>query len=299
MTGSSIKQELISRYQNGNMVIRLIYINVGIFLAFKIFYLGLFLFQQTEVYSLVTANIGLSASWTKALHKPWTFFTYMFFHDGIWHILFNMLWLFWFGEIFNLYLGDRRILPLYILGGLAGAFFYMLVFNVFPAFTPQVNNTMLIGASAGILAIVFGAVAINPDHSIMLIILGPVRIKYIALVLFVIDLITITGGNAGGKLAHIGGAIFGFLFVRMLQNGTDMARPVNLVFDRIANIFKPRQNMKVAYRKIKMEQPKAANPPVRSEQEKVDEILDKISRSGYSSLSKEEKDFLFIYSSKS
>jgi membrane associated rhomboid family serine protease len=210
----------------------------------------------------------------------------MFLHVQFFHILFNMLWLYWFGEIFVLYLGDKKVLPLYIIGGLSGALIYILAYNLLPVFKPVVEISYMLGASASIFAIVFAAATLNPDHEIGLILIGAVKIKYIALVSLLLDVITIPYSNAGGYIAHVGGALSGFLFIKALRSGWD-----------VTAIFRRKTKVKVAYKSAAA---KSASGPARGkgEQEKVDEILDKIARSGYESLTKEEKDFLFHYSKK-
>jgi len=222
----------------------------------------------------------------------------MFLHENLFHILFNMLWLFWFGEIFVLYMGDKKVLPLYILGGLAGASMYVLVYNIIPVFRGSVDLSYMLGASASIYAIVFAAATINPNHEINLILIGPVRIKYIALISLLLDIISIPHGNAGGYIAHAGGALSGFLYIKALQSGYDFFAPFAAVYNGIANLFRPGRKVKVSYKNLQGTSTSASKQRGKNEQEKVDEILDKIARSGYDSLTKEEKDFLFHYSKK-
>lgn len=228
----------------------------------------------------------------------------MFVHEGFFHIIFNMLWLYWFGEIFVLYLGDKKILPLYLLGGFCGAIFYVVSFNLIPVFKANVDSAVLIGASASVLAIVFGAVALNPSHQVRLILLGNVQIKYIALFMLLIDVISIPRGNAGGYIAHLGGAFCGWLFIRGLRKGVDASRPIAKVADVVASQLERKSKHEVAYReqvKYKKEisaQSSTSAIQTSNEQERLDEILDKISRSGYDSLSSEDKQFLFEYSKK-
>jgi membrane associated rhomboid family serine protease len=237
------------------------------------------------------------------LEQPWTLFSYMFLHEDFFHILFNMLWLFWFGEIFVLYLGDKKILPLYLWGGIMGALLYIASFNLIPVFAARLQTAVLMGASASVLAIVFGAVTLNPDHRVQLVFIGDVRIKYIALFTLVLDIISIPRGNAGGYIAHLGGALCGWLFIRGLRSGIDASRPITNFTDAVAEQFNDRNRKKDWQAKSqpgsKESAKKAsADVAVASEQERLDEILDKISRSGYDSLTDEEKKFLFDYSKK-
>lgn len=289
MLTGSIWGDIKYQFRYGNMVVKLILVNVAVFIVFGLLNLIGFIAQSNVVYDFLRSHLELWASLHLLIRQPWTVFSYMFLHDGILHILFNMLWLYWFGEIFVLYLGDKKVLPLYIIGGLGGALVYLLAYNLLPVFKPMVDVSSLVGASASILAIVFAAATINPDHEIALILIGPVKIKYIAVFSLLLDVINIPYGNAGGYLAHVGGALTGFLYIKSLQSGVDP-------FGSLGNLFKRKPKVKVGYKNTDS---KVTNPlRSKGEQEKVDEILDKIARSGYDSLSKEERDFLFNYSKK-
>lgn len=292
------------RFSIGDMVIKLIYINVFVFLLVNVMKLGFFLFQNSAAYSSILHHVSLPASLATFVKQPWTLLSYMFLHEDFFHLLFNMLWLYWFGGIFTLYLGDKRVLPLYILGGISGAVFYIASFNLIPVFEPSLQNAVLMGASASILAIVFGAVTLNPNHQVFLVFFGEVRIKYIALFTLVVDVISIPRGNAGGYIAHLGGACCGWLFIRGLRHGIDVFSPIQKVADTVTTPFAKKQHYeavrkeRVAYLRSIQYKPSSPEAQVVSEQERVDEILDKISRSGYDSLSEEEKKFLFEYSNK-
>lgn len=285
LTGSIIG-DIKYQFRYGNMVVKLIFVNIGVFVVLGIFNLLGFLVQSSSLYQFVLLKLQVPASLHNLLYQPWSVFTYMFMHTQFFHILFNMLWLYWFGEIFVLYLGDSKVLPLYIIGGLAGALTYILAYNLIPVFRPAVGVSYMLGASASIYAIVFAAATINPDHELGLLFIGPVKIKYIALVSLLLDIITIPYVNAGGYIAHVGGALSGFLFIRGLRSGID-----------VTSIFKRKPKVKVSYKSNEVKGSPGA-PRGTGDQEKVDEILDKIARSGYDSLSKEEKDFLFHYSKK-
>lgn len=224
----------------------------------------------------------LPAYLPKLLHRFWTPFTYMFMHASVFHILFNMLWLYWFGQIFEEYLGKKRILGLYIMGGLAGAFFFVTSYNIFPYYTHQhaAQLTGLVGASAGVMAIIVATATLLPDYTIPLILIGPIRLKWLALFFVIIDFLGITGLNAGGELSHLGGALIGFIYIRQLQKGNDMIAG-------IANLFKPKPKLKVVSKNP------ARSPYDLPRQEEIDAILDKISKSGYDNLTKQEKEILF------
>jgi membrane associated rhomboid family serine protease len=297
MLSNSITDDIKHKFRYGNMATKIIFVNMGVFVFFSLFYLITFLFQQQGIYEAVLSKVEVPASTHTLLHQPWSLLSYMFLHTGFLHILFNMLWFYWFSEILVLFLGDKKILPLYLIGGIAGALFYILAYNTIPVFIPKAEVSYMLGASASVFAIVFAAATLSPDYEVRLLLFGVVRIKYIALVALVLDIINIPNGNAGGYIAHLGGALTGFLYIKALQSGFDAGKPFNKLLDGIATIFKPRPKVKVTYKSSHV---KAApkSPRSKSEQEKVDEILDKISRSGYDSLTREEKDFLFHYSNK-
>ena len=296
MLTGSITSDIKHQFRYGNMVMKLIFMNIGVFLFFGIFNLGSFLFQNTSLYNLVLSKVEMPASLSVLLTQPWAVFSYMFLHTAFFHVLFNMLWFYWFGEIFVLYLGDKKILPLYILGGIAGAVIYILAYNLLPVFKSSIDVSMMLGASASIFAVVFAAATIAPDYEIRLLFIGSIKIKYVAVISLLLDVINIPYGNAGGYIAHVGGALSGYLYIKSLQGGFDFTSPLTKFFDAIANLFKPKSNIKVSY---KSETPKTnSTSRSKTEQQRVDEILDKIARSGYDSLAKEEKDFLFNYSRK-
>ena len=288
LTGSIIG-DIKYQFRYGNMVVKLIFVNVAVFVFINLLNLIGFLAQSYTAHNFILAHLELPASLHTLLYQPWSLISYMFLHEGLFHILSNMLWLYWFGEIFVLYLGDKKVLPLYIMGGLGGAVLYIAAYNLIPVFKPEVNFSLMLGASASIFAIVFAAATINPDHEISLFLFGNVKIKYVALVPLLLGIFTIPSGNAGGNIAHLGGALTGFLYVTGLRSGFDP-------FSSITKLFKRKPAVKVGYKNTgtKVAQPARS----KGEQEKVDEILDKIARSGYDSLSKEERDFLFNYSKK-
>lgn len=293
MLTNSVFDDLRYWLRYGNIVIKLIAVNVALFLVLIIASLiteHSFLSQNLLNYVGVPADVILLA------HRPWTLISYMFMHGGLVHIIFNMIGLYWFGEIFVLYLGERRVIPLYILGGLAGALIYLATFNLVPAFKPNVASSVLIGASGSIFAIMFAAVAINPEHKVSLLLFGEVKISYIALGALLIGVINmINGSNQGGVMAHLGGALFGYIYIKALHSGTDIGNPVTKPIEGLKDLFSRRRKIKMTH---KASSYVSKDAPGQDEQEQIDRILDKISRSGYDSLSKEEKDFLFNYSKK-
>lgn len=291
---TSIKDDIKHAFSSGNVIVQLIVLNIAVFLLINVVFVALIMVNsdravpETLKQSVLTW-IELPATFRELLWKPWTLITHLFTHVGIFHILFNMLCLYWFGNIIREFIGHKKILPMFILGGFSGALL-MLVFNaVFPGLHPA----PAMGASAGVLAIIVGAAALVPDYTLFLLFFGAVRLKYIALFIIILDFVSIPGRNAGGHIAHLGGALFGYLFIRQLQMGHDWSLPFNSFFERIKNIFTARKEPRVVY-KTKNEakrKPRADFPE--NKQQQVDAILDKIAQSGYDSLTKEEKEFLF------
>jgi hypothetical protein len=234
------------------------------------------------------------------LHRPWGVVTYMFLHFEFFHILFNLLWLYWFGRIFMKYLTEKQLLSTYILGGISGAVLFVLAYNLFPGLKFESELAQALGASASVTAIVIAISFYAPDYSVYIPFLGPVKIKYLALVFILTDILQIASANAGGHIAHLGGAIYGFLFATQMKKGKDSGKFFDKIMDFLAVLFKPRSKMKVTYRKdarkmndLEYNKFKAYN------QQEIDRILDKIAKSGYDSLSKSEKETLFKMSNKS
>ncbi|HCH44602.1 MAG TPA: rhomboid family intramembrane serine protease, partial [Algoriphagus sp.] len=207
--------------------------------------------------------------------------------------------------------GSRKLANLYILGGLAGRLFYLLIYNLAPYFSNSVDTSLMLGASAGVFAIVVGAATLTPNTTFFLILLGPVKIKYIAIFYVVLSFANSAGANAGGELAHLGGALMGFLYITQLRRGNDWGVPVQKVGIFFENLFKKSPTkVKVSYRKAKTEsgsfgsfsspksKPTATKSSEETSQEEIDRILDKIADRGYEALTKEEKRKLFEFSKK-
>ncbi|MFN8143100.1 MAG: rhomboid family intramembrane serine protease [Bacteroidia bacterium] len=240
-------------------------------------------------FDFVNSWLAVPAAPLQLLHKPWTLITYMFYHWDFMHILFNMLWLFWMGKIFQEYLENKKLLTTYLLGGISGGILYILAYNLFPLFASSVEVSSALGASASVLAITIATATLLPDYAIHLLFFGPVKLKYIALVTIFLDLINVSGANAGGHIAHIGGALFGFIYIKQLKKGNDIAAWLSKLIDFITPGKKSR--LKVSHSRRKSDEDYAASK--KSKQERLDLILEKISKSGYGSLSSEERDFLF------
>ena len=275
---------------------RLIYINCGIFLALKIAY-SLFLLTGTgkNFYSAVLEWIGVPADPECLLYRPWTLFTYMFTQFEFLHLLFNMLWLYWFGSFFLNYFSQRQLTGVYIWGGLSGALLYIAAYNIFPYFDQITRlSSWAIGSSASVMAIVFTVCTYLPRHKVYIFLLGPVKLIYLALFTALIDLLSIRYGNAGGHIAHLGGALFGWLFTLSIRKNKDLASGMFRLPDKIKRLFAPRNKMRVKYkRKVADMNDQEYNAYKKSQENKINGILDKISKSGYESLTREEKEILF------
>lgn len=291
-----IWRDIKKTFSTANALTRLIYINVAVFLVFLIFAIISFLFNNPDIEAALLDLIAIPASLSTLLIRPWTLITYMFTHKDIWHILFNMLWLYWFGKIFLDYLDQRKLVAVYLLGGISGAIVYVLSFNIFPAFTGMVYDSVAIGASASVMAMVIATAVYVPDYSITLFLLGRIKIKYVALAIFILTSFMDFSVNSGGKLAHIGGALFGFLYILNLRKGRDIGKGFNRLLDFLATLFKPRKKMKVSYKKPVTDYD--YNKIKSDRQLKINMILDKISKGGYDSLTREEKELLFSESQK-
>lgn len=291
-----IWDDIKNPFQKGNNLIRLIYVNIGVFLIISIFSIVGYLLNNQLISEKVLNILAVPASLNNLLVKPWTIITYMFTHKNIWHILLNMLWLYWFGRIFLEYLDQRKLVAVYLLGGISGAVLYVLSFNIFPVFRDAVSLSVAIGASASVMAVVIAIAAYVPNYSVQFFLIGRIRIIYVALAIFVLTSILNFPTNSGGKLAHIGGALFGFLFTLNMKKGRDIGKGINRIIDFFVTLFKPRRKMKVTYKKPVSEYD--YNKMKAEHQVKINQILDKISKGGYDSLTKEEKDTLFKESQK-
>ncbi len=266
-------------FRSGNPLYLFIAINVVVFLLIRLGGLIAVLFGlQTDIGTLLYLNLALPADPQVLLYKPWTLVTYMFSQQEFFHFLFNMLWLYWLGQIFLSFLNKRQFLFTYLAGGLAGAFLFLMAYNLLPVF--RGGNSWLIGASAGVNAVVLATATLVPDYTIRMLFFGNVRLKYMALVLVILDVLFVAGVNAGGSIAHLGGALLGFVYIRQLQRGSDWSR----MLSRHKKRLKVLRNDKGAGHRPAVDVP---------DQEYLDSLLDKISRSGYNSLSKSEKEALF------
>jgi membrane associated rhomboid family serine protease len=288
--------EIKNTFKHGSALTRLIYINLAVFLIIRILYVFFYLFK---VDINLIGWLALPSDVSLLAIRPWTLFTYMFLHFDFLHILLNLLWLYWFGKIFLMYFDERKLFSTYLVGGLFGGLLYILAYNIFPAFAEIAQSGMLMGASASIIAIVVAAAVYVPNLSVNLLLIssifGPIKIIWIALISLLIYFISITGSNAGGNIAHIGGALWGFIYMSQLKRGRDFMKGFNNLLSSIGKLFNRRSKLKVAYRSKPTQRMNDwdYNKKKKTEKENINEILDKISKAGYDSLSKHEKEILF------
>lgn len=288
------------KIQTASVTEKLIAINVLVFILFFLFRTIAFLFQLPSDFLLEWFVFPKEPM--EFLFKPWSIITYSFLHSGIWHILSNMLILYFSGIYFLNYFSPKRLLNYYFLGVIIGALVYMLSYNLFPAFQGM-GRSYLMGASAGVMAVLIGIASHVPNMRVRLLLIGSIKFWWIAAFLLVIDIIQIPMGNAGGHLAHLGGAALGYFYTNQLQKGNDIGKWFENMVDGLASMFKKREKkarMRTVHRSGNSPRSKSGKSSSRSrkmdkddKQKKVDAILDKISKSGYDSLSKAEKDFLF------
>ena len=278
-----------------NGLTQLIIINVGLFAVMAVAKVILALSGASEYYLLAAHQLMLPALPEKLLFRPWSLLTYFFFHQEVFHILFNMLALYWFGQLIQEFIGSKRLIALYLLGGLAGGLFYIAICNLFPYYAASLPALELLGASGAVYAVMTAAATLLPDHAFNLLLIGRVRIVYIALFYIVLSFIDITGPNSGGKLAHLGGALLGYLYIRQLKAGNDWGKPITYLGNLFSNMFAAKPAVKVSYKNT--QRPSGTAPTVPNQAE-IDSILDKISKSGYESLSRDEKQKLFKASQK-
>ena len=272
---------------------RLIIINVAVFLLINIPLSIMFLLGNNQIEAAVLRQLALPGDLYELLVKPWTLITHFFVHSNIMHVLFNMIGLYFSYQLFNRYLDDRRFINIYFVSGLSGAIIFITSVNVFPVFTEHGGTGPLVGASAAVLGVMIAICAFRPNDQVSLFGVFTVKLIWIALAFVILDLLQIRDGNVGGHLAHLGGALFGFAWATAMRSGTD----ISSFFGIFQTLFKPgnkrrkKSSLKVVTGKRFTDED--WNMSRAERQRRVDEILDKINRSGYDSLSKEEKNLLF------
>jgi len=290
-----ITDEIKLSYKHGSYLTKLMYINIAIWIVVRL--TAVFLVLGGNENLLFLDWLALPASFSQFLTRPWTLISYMFLHYELWHILLNMLWLYSFGRIFLEYHQPRKLLCLYLFGGLSGGIFFMIAYNLFPYFQHAIAFSQLLGASAAVISIVVATAVYVPNHVIHLILIGPVKIKWIALFSVILYVINLTGDNAGGNFAHLGGAFWGFFYMTLLKSGFDLSTKSERFFDKIFNWSKSGRKLTVEYNAGSYRE-YGYNRSKKAQQEEVNRILDKISTTGYDALTTEEKEMLFRMSGK-
>jgi membrane associated rhomboid family serine protease len=292
-------KQAFNRYNNAH--VQIIIINVVIFLALAVLKVFSLILGAEGFFFLLHHNIAIPALFSDFLQRPWTIVTYAFVHDlsDIFHILFNMLIFYWFGRLFVEYLGSDKLIAIYVLGFLAGAAAFLLAYNLIPFYKLNIPGGGMVGASAAVNAVVVACATLVPNYTFFLLFLGPIRIKYIAAFFVVLSFIGTVGSNAGGNLAHLGGALIGYLYIQQLKSGRNLGAWVTAVLDWFRRLLKPEARVKVSYRGQRKKTKESRKPATdRISQDEIDAILDKISEGGYESLTREEKEKLFNASRK-
>ena len=284
----NIIDDLKLQYKVGGIVIKLIFWNVALFvipwLIFSILSLVGIIIDYMQY-------VSLSSNPALLIWKPWSLLTYAFFHTGIMHILFNLIVLNFAGRLFMTYFTGKQLVGLYFLSAIFAGIVYISIFYILNISAP------IIGASAAIMSILVATTTYNPLMELRLFIIGNVKLWHVAAVIILVDLMQLRSENMGGHISHLAGAFFGFIFIKLLQNGTDLSKIVSSFLDFFTNLF--RKQKAKPFKKVHKNYNKPLEKSVSKiitkdkSQQQIDEILDKISQSGYDSLNKEEKEFLF------
>ncbi|MCK9400184.1 MAG: rhomboid family intramembrane serine protease [Bacteroidales bacterium] len=299
-------EDIVRFFRSKAVLPRLILINAAIWVGIGAMRVFSFLFNvpDSTLTNYIVDYFALPANLGSLLSHPWTLITYMFLHIDFLHVLFNMLWLFWFGKIFLEFLKSGQLLLIYLSGGISGGILYLLFYNIFPVFEKSLDLSFALGASASVMAIVTAISFYVPGYSIHLLFLGKIRIFYIALFLFILDFFMIRSENAGGHIAHIGGALFGLSYIVARRKGMNFSGVFGM--SRLKEFFR-----KMRKSKLRIEYNNTSSTfgrPLTDDdynirraqrQRMIDDILDKISNSGYESLTSDEKEILFKSSNSS
>ncbi len=300
---NSIKDDFKNAFNRPNSAHRqLIIINVVVYLFLVLLYVLSSVIGFPGLFEAIHNQFSIPPVFSDFLMRPWTIITYAFAHSlsGIFHILMNMLVFYWFAKLIVEYLGSDKVIILYVLGALAGGIAYLLVYNLIPFYIERSGFPGMVGASAAVFAVVVAAATLLPNYTFMLMFIGPVNIKYIAGFFIVTSLLGSVQSNAGGNIAHLGGAFIGYFYIKQLQGGNDWGKWIISTMNFFKSFFAPSSKIKVSYKKEKTTASRASSSRASSSksgtnasQDEIDAILDKISEKGYESLSKEEKQKLF------
>lgn len=297
---SSMLDDLKWELRYGSSMTKLITFNLVVWIGMILLRIVTTGFMQNKfLFDNIQYWLSVPRDPSNLLYQPWSVFSYMFLHVEFMHVFFNLLMLYYFGRLFTTFLEDKRLVPVYLLGGLAG----VLGFYSFTLLVPHmVKGMWMLGASAAVMAVIFATITFRPNHSLSLVFLGEVKLKWIGFFLIISDLLAISSqANTGGAVAHLGGALFGAIYVQQLVRGRDMAMWMNRIWDRLRGKKKEKvSKMKVVHRRPSPVTTTVGKRRVDDEhhskhatkQERMDQILDKINRTSMDSLTQEEKDFL-------
>lgn len=296
MAATGIIDEMRRGFSRSTMLMKLVWINIAVFVLLRITAIVCMFAGTPGFLEEVMRQVQLPSHLSTLATRPWTVITYMFSQYDVLHILFNLLWFYWFGTLFRMVSTPRQMFALYIYGGLGGAVMFLLAYNLIPTFT--YTHGWLIGSSASVIAIVTATAILMPDFRMHLLFIGSVSLKWIAIATIGLVLIGVTGSNAGGEFAHIGGVIVGAWYGLMMKRGQDITRPLNRLFDMFVNgwhsITSIRLRNKTPKSSYKYQSSSASSPSIEDDDRaQLDEILDKIKKSGYAALTPEERKRLF------
>lgn len=287
-------EEFTRPFKSGDTTKQLIFINVIFFLLVGVGGSILRLFGFPIFEKLMLSVLAMPSKLHNLAFKPWTLFTHMFLHAQLFHLLGNVVILYFAGQLFCGYLGNKRILTVYILGGLSGAVLFLLAYNTLPFFASMKESSSIsLGASAATISLLVAIATYAPNIEVKLFLVLDVKLKYIAMLLVLVSLLGVDDGNAGGNISHIGGAVFGFIYITRLKSNKEFGRFVPNVITAIASYFERKPKVVYTDFKNKVRNDDMYNTLKKTNQAAIDAILDKISKSGYDSLSKEEKEILF------
>ena len=303
-----IVKDLWQRYCNESIVGKYIYANVAVYIVFALIGVVATLFNGFGFVDSVLSLFRLPAEFTQLLIQPWSIVTYMFLHGGLMHLLWNMLALYVFGRIFLDFYSTNHFIGAYILGGIVGGLFFVISYNVIPAFEARVPSSYLVGASAAVLAVVVASAVRSPNYMVNIMAIGEFKLSTLAIATVLISLLLISSDNAGGNLAHLGGALAGWVFAVMLNKGRDVTIPINGAHSYLSSLWKKIVEWCKARRSsIRIVKPGPKNhrdadydynARKKEENTEIDRILEKLSRGGYSALTEEEKQRLYDASHK-
>lgn len=284
--------------QDGNNLVMLLAILATVFCLFIFLRVGFYLsgIPLEQYYDNIFNWFALPADLGTLARRPWTLLTYMFMHDGVWHMLGNVIWIWVFGYILQDLTGNGKIIPLFLYGGLAGGILFLISYNVFPGLRVNMPLATVVGASAGAMAIAIATTVLAPGYRLFPMINGGIPLWVITLIYLILDVAMISQSNSGGHIAHLGGALLGYVFILQLKKGRDWSVPINSFFSWISNLFNPdKKNWKKTAKRdfhysVKGTEPYKKIPNIT--QKRIDDILDKINQQGYRYLTEEEKDIL-------